>query len=241
MCSRHAAAYGAAQFCVRVRLALGLKNVKHNVNFLANDDVATPTALVGKKIAPIWQDGSVVMPESLDIIKLVDSDAKYGPPGLFKPSSGREDLKAWEKKHQSLNRELQRPRYVKAVGFPEFAQADGRRAFIKNHQMPPYEKAEWKDEAVVPQAKREEMYEAAFAKSAELLPKFNAALAELEGLIHCADCVTEGGLSIDDIEFWSRLRSCTLVKGAVFGPKATAYLNNFAQLGDVPLYYTMAV
>lgn len=226
---------------MRVRLALGLKNVKHNVNFFANDDVPTPTALVGKKIAPIFQDGALIMPESLDIIKMVDSDAKYGPPGFFKPSSGRADLKAWEKKHQTINREMQRPRYVRAVGFPEFAQKDGRTAFVKNHQMPPYEKAEWKDDAVVPQAKREELYEAAFARSAELLPAFNAALAELEELIHCPDCVTEGGLSIDDIEFWSRLRSCTLVKGAVFGPKAKAYLDNLAELGDVPLYYTMAV
>jgi hypothetical protein len=46
--------YDHCPFCVRVRLALGLKNVKYNLQFLANDDVATPTALVGKKIAPIF-------------------------------------------------------------------------------------------------------------------------------------------------------------------------------------------
>ena len=46
--------YDHCPFCVRVRLALGVKNVKHLVHFLANDDIATPTALVGKKIAPIF-------------------------------------------------------------------------------------------------------------------------------------------------------------------------------------------
>ena len=46
--------YDHCPFCVRVRLALGVKNVKHLIHFLANDDVATPTGLVGKKIAPIF-------------------------------------------------------------------------------------------------------------------------------------------------------------------------------------------
>ena len=45
--------YDHCPFCVRVRLALGFKNVKHNLIFMANDDVHTPKALVGKKIAPI--------------------------------------------------------------------------------------------------------------------------------------------------------------------------------------------
>jgi hypothetical protein len=46
--------YDHCPFCVRVRLALGIKNIKHTVHFLANDDVKTPTKLVGKKIAPIF-------------------------------------------------------------------------------------------------------------------------------------------------------------------------------------------
>jgi len=33
---------------------MGVKNVKHLIHFLANDDIASPTALVGKKIAPIF-------------------------------------------------------------------------------------------------------------------------------------------------------------------------------------------
>ena len=46
--------YDHCPFCVRVRLALGIKNIKHKIYFMANDDVQTPTSLVGKKIAPIF-------------------------------------------------------------------------------------------------------------------------------------------------------------------------------------------
>lgn len=50
------------------------------MHFLANDDIATPTALVGKKVAPIYQmvSDNLVMGESLDIIAKVDTDEKYG-------------------------------------------------------------------------------------------------------------------------------------------------------------------
>ena len=49
--------YDHCPFCVRVRLALGVKNIKHNVHFLQNDDISTPTKLIGKKISPIFVSG----------------------------------------------------------------------------------------------------------------------------------------------------------------------------------------
>ena len=65
---------------MRARLAFGLKGIKHDVRFMANDDVDLPTSLVGKKIAPIWDDGSSEpYAESLDIVRNVDADDKYGP------------------------------------------------------------------------------------------------------------------------------------------------------------------
>eukprot|EP00798_Chlamydomonas_sp_ICE-L_P031121 gene31121-6255_t len=69
----------------------------------------------------------------------------------------------------------------------------------------------------------------------------NAALPELENLIFCDDYCTEGGLSMDDIDLWSRLRSVTLVKGAQFGPKTLKYLENLSARGDIPLYFSMAM
>ena len=52
--------YDHCPFCVRVRLALGIKNVKHNIHFLQNDDIPTPTKLIGKKIAPIFVSKYVI-------------------------------------------------------------------------------------------------------------------------------------------------------------------------------------
>lgn len=52
--------------------------------------------------------------------------------------------------------------------------------------------------------------------------------------------IIQGGLSYDDIDLWSRLRSLTLVKGIVFPKKLGAYMDNLSKLGDVPLYYNMA-
>lgn len=51
--------YDHCPFCVRVRLALGVKNIKHNIHFMGNDDIPTPTKLVGKKIAPIFVSRSM--------------------------------------------------------------------------------------------------------------------------------------------------------------------------------------
>lgn len=47
--------YEHCPFCIRVHHLLGLKNVKHNLQWLANDDIDTPTSLVGRKITPVFQ------------------------------------------------------------------------------------------------------------------------------------------------------------------------------------------
>lgn len=57
--------YDHCPFCVRVRVALGVLGKPHKLVFMGNDDVETPTALVGKKIAPIWVDEDGPMAESL--------------------------------------------------------------------------------------------------------------------------------------------------------------------------------
>jgi len=226
--------YDHCPFCVRVRMALGVKGIQHKLVFLGNDDVETPTTLVGRKIAPIWVDEDGPMMESLDIIKKMD------PEGFFAPSSGRTGLKAWQKSVQTLMRKLQRPRYVKVV-LPEFMQKAGRDAFVANHQMPPYEKADWKGNPNMSLEAKYEKYEEAFAESAELVPQLNEKLKELEGMICCAECCTEGGLSYDDIDLWARLRSLTVIKGIEYPSKVRAYLDHFEAKGDVPLYDVMAI
>lgn len=236
--------YDHCPFCVRVRLALGMKNIKHEVVFLANDDFDTPKALCGKKIAPILElplDGAAEpmrMTESLDIIDLFESNDAYGPTNVIKPATGRSDIKAWQKKTKDLLRLLHRPRYMK-VALPEFQQEDSRDYFVSSHPVPPFEKPEWKADDFGME-RRWSAFDEAYAKTDELLPELNAALVELEDLIYCEEYCSEGGFSYDDIDLWARLRSVTLVKGAQFGTKTTKYLENLSIAGDIPLYFTMA-
>jgi glutaredoxin 2 len=241
--------YDHCPFCVRVRLALGIKNIKHTVVFMANDDVNTPTKLVGKKIAPIFSlpEDNFVMGESLDIIEKVDSDERFGNTGQILPATGRKDIKAWQKSVQTLLRTLQRPRYVATGLLPEFQQLDGRHAFIKNHQLPPYEKPEWKGDGSeenpgMPMDQKLKLYAEAMATDpAPLLEDLNAKLIELDDMVYSEHYCSEGGLSMDDIDLWSRLRSITIVKGVQWPSKLRSYMDNLSALGDVPLYDEMAL
>lgn len=239
--------YDHCPFCVRVRLALGIKNVKHTVQFLMNDDIPTPRKLIGKKIAPIFSipEDDFIMGESLDIIEKVDSDERFGTTGQILPATGRKDVKAWQKSVQTLLRTLQRPRYVATGLLPEFQQLDGRHAFIKNHQLPPFEKPEWKGDSENPGMPMEEklkLYAEAMAKDpAPLLEDLNAKLIELDDMLFCEHYCSEGGFSMDDIDLWARLRSITIIKGVQWPEKLRKYMDNLSALGDVPLYDQMAL
>ncbi|KAL3936103.1 MAG: hypothetical protein SGBAC_008503 [Bacillariaceae sp.] len=234
--------YDHCPFCVRVRVALGLKNIKHIVNFLANDDVPTPTALVGKKIAPIFNfpEDDITMAESMDIINLVDADERFGATGILKPASGRTDLKAWQKSVQSTLRTLQRPRYVATGLLPEFAQLDARHAFIKGHQLPPYDKPEWREEMEM-EEKLKIYAEAMSTDPAPMVEELNAKLVELDDMVYSEHYCTEGGLSLDDIDLWARLRSITIIKGIQWPAGLRAYMENISELSDVPLYDELAI
>ena len=70
---------------------------------------------------------------------------------------------AWQKSVQTLMRKLQRPRYV-MVPLPEFMQKAGRDAFVANHQMPPFEKSEWKGNPDMPLEQKYQKYSEAFAR-----------------------------------------------------------------------------
>ena len=121
---------------------------------------------------------------------------------------------------------------------PEFASRDGKNAFVKNHPLEPYNKDTWKNELNDDQ--RWDLYNKAYIQSFELINEANEALKELDSMIYSIDYCTEGGLSYDDIDLWSRLRSITLVKGIIIPVKLDSYLKNLSTLADLPLYYSIA-
>jgi GrxB family glutaredoxin len=231
--------YDHCPFCVRVRVALGLKNVKHELRFLANDDAMTPTKLVGQKIAPVFQHRDFVMKESMDIIQYCEGLEEFGPTNVILPSTGRTDLKEWQGSVQSLLRGLQRPRYVATGLLPEFQQLDSRHAFIANHPVPPYGKDEWKQMEL---PSKLSLYAECMAKDPAIdIEQLNIKLVELDDIIECPDHCSPGGVSLDDIDLFSRLRSITIVRGVVWPAKLRSYMNRMSELADVPLYDEMAL
>lgn len=232
--------YDHCPFCVRVRLALGKKNIKYEPHFLANDDVITPTSLIGKKMVPIFQykPKDILMGESLDIIKLIDGDAEFGPVNQIRPFSGRKDLAEWLDQFADTGRRLQRSRYVKTV-LPEFALEDGKDAYRRNHPLASYEKDVW---LTLTNAERKALYEKSYETEAqEYISIAEKQLEKLSNLIFSSNYCTEGGFSHDDIDLWSRLRSITLVKGLKIPEKVKDYLIHLSDEADIPLYFPIAV
>merc|ERR1711988_902259 len=232
--------YDHCPFCVRVRLAFGLKGLKHEVRFLANDDIPTPTKLIGKKIAPIFTDeiNGVKMGESLDIIEFVDNDPKYGTTGMFKSATGRTDIKDWQKKVKATNSMMQRPRYMMSY-LPEFATQAGKDAFVKNHPIGDMAKPDWIDDSKISYDERWGKYVESYKDSLTKIDEVSASLKELDAMVYSTEHCSEGGLSYDDIDLWARLRSLTIIKGVVWPEKLWGYMTTLAEKGDVPLLDTM--
>lgn len=66
--------YVHCPFCVRVRMALGLLNIKYESRVLSYDDEKTPMDLMGKKMLPIFRfEDEFISNESLDIIERLDT------------------------------------------------------------------------------------------------------------------------------------------------------------------------
>lgn len=220
--------YDHCPFCVRVRHAFGYKGVKYNLVWLLNDDVETPTSLVGRKMVPIFQpngpDGKA-MAESLDICKLVDEDPRFGQTSSIHPGTGRTDISEWFDSLADPMRRLTRPRFATAKTLPEFTFEDGREAFVRNHQL--------KTEPI--------SYDENLARSDEYITKITQRLHELDSMISSPESISEGGFSYDDIVAFSKLRGLTIVKGLTFPPNVQGYLEHQSEMASIPLYDHIAL
>jgi glutaredoxin 2 len=183
------------------------------------------------------------MPESMDIIHYVDTKEEMGPTHMIQPASSREDLKVWQSSTRDLLRGLQRPRYVATGLLPEFQQADGRAAFIQNHEMVGYTKDEWKKGSMTLEEKMQ-IYTDMFQKDpAADIEELNRKLIELDDILYCEYYATQEcqGISLDDIDLFARLRSITIIKNVIWPTKLRTYMDYMADLTDIPLYDAMAM
>lgn len=131
---------------------------------------------------------------------------------------------------------MQRPRYM-MTPLPEFSTQDSMDAFVKNHPIGGIDKKVWKE--TIPREQQWQQYIDSYKESLTRIDDANKYLAELESLLYSENYCTEGGISYDDIDLWSRLRSLTLVKGIVWPKKVLQYMINLSVSGDVPLYTSM--
>lgn len=206
--------YDHCPFCTRAHMIFGLKNIPVEVDYFLENDVDSPTELVGKKITPILRktDGSH-MPESMDIVHYVD--ALEGE-RIVKPLAEDNPYKNfWDKVAGPIFR-LAIPRLTEA-DLPEFATAEAREAFR------------------VRQTKNFGDYSELIEQTPELIKTVEQHLADFAPTLAERDGVSEG-----DFFAYPLLRALTIVKGINYPAAVKAYIEDMAKATNTTLYTDMA-
>lgn len=210
--------YDHCPFCLKARMIFGLKNIPIELKVLLNDDEATPTKMIGKKMAPILQkDDSRYLPESMDIVHYVD---KLDSEPLITGSTNAA-ISEWLRHVQSYVQQLTIPRIAKAP-FDEFATPEARAYFTK------------KKEAMIGS------FADLLTHSPGLIKKISDDLRKLDKLIVQPNAVN-GELSEDDIHLFPLLRNLTLVAGIEWPSRVAAYRDNMAKQTQINLLSSHAI
>jgi glutaredoxin 2 len=209
--------YNHCPYCIRVRMALGIKHIAHQLRVLANDDEATPMAMVGKKVVPILtkEDGSH-MAESLDIVAYLDEH--YGNTRVFvapKDTQASAAIQQWIEQSRSYLSRLTYPRFVQSAS-GEFATPSARAYFIHK-----------KEQTIGSFAQHLE-------NTPQLLAQAEQHLESLVPLIHSPESV-HGTLSLDDILLFPVLHSMTIIGGLRLPDVVDAYVRTMAARCDIAL------
>uniref|UniRef100_A0AAV1UET7 GST N-terminal domain-containing protein n=1 Tax=Peronospora matthiolae TaxID=2874970 RepID=A0AAV1UET7_9STRA len=212
--------YDHCPFCVRARMIFGLKQVPHELVFLANHDETTPISLVGCKQVPILQlsDGRAIA-ESMIIVQYVDKHC--GGPSVLSPSANRPEIRQWITDTADVFRLLYHPRF-QAAPFAEFATRESREYYRVK-----------KEKSIGP-------FQDALAKTPELVLHANSYLEQLALMFHTKHTVNET-LSYDDVDLFGRLRGLTIVRGLKWPPQLREYIDNMSKKTDILLLDNMAV
>ncbi|APG17615.1 glutaredoxin, GrxB family [Kosakonia radicincitans DSM 16656] len=210
--------YDHCPFCIKARMIFGLKNLPVELNILLSDDEATPTKMIGQKMAPILQkDDSRYLPESMDIVHYVDKlDGKPLLTGKRNPK-----LEEWLRKVNGYVNKLLIPRFAKSA-FDEFSTPQARAWFVA------------KKEAAIGN------FDEHLAHSAGLVKNISDDLRALDKLIVKPNAVN-GELSEDDIHLFPLLRNLTLVAGINWPSRVADYRDNMAKQTQVNLLSSMAI
>ncbi|MEG9481047.1 glutaredoxin 2 [Mannheimia sp. HC-2023] len=210
--------YDHCPYCVRARMVFGLKDLPVELVMIANDDEATPIGLVGKKVVPILvkEDGTA-MPESLDIVRYVDTH--YGNPIITE--NIRAEIEEWANNLSKVYNHLLLPRFVK-LDLAEFEKQSAIDYFVKK-----------KTESIGDFAQN-------LAETDKYIATVQPLIDELSDLIK-SEKALNGELSLEDIIVLPMLRNLTCVKYIKFPAKVLDYINKMAELSKIDLYFAKAI
>eukprot|EP01056_Protomagalhaensia_sp_Gyna25_P000302 Protomagalhaensia_sp_Gyna_25__301@NODE_113_length_5155_cov_105_540070_g89_i0_p3_GENE_NODE_113_length_5155_cov_105_540070_g89_i0NODE_113_length_5155_cov_105_540070_g89_i0_p3_ORF_typecomplete_len262_score37_66Glutaredoxin2_C/PF04399_13/1_3e29GST_N_3/PF13417_6/4_2e05GST_C_3/PF14497_6/0_0021GST_C/PF00043_25/0_01GST_C_2/PF13410_6/0_088Glutaredoxin/PF00462_24/0_25_NODE_113_length_5155_cov_105_540070_g89_i018792664 len=220
--------YDHCPFCVKARMIFGIRNIKVNLVFFANDDFEGPINLIGKKAVPILEYShcgtKVIMPESGDIVKHVDTspDFQGGPQTVGEGTKKQEISRAfWSTPDVKDLFFLTTP---ERTSLGEFQSVQSRQTFIIRHKL-----------------STGGSYNEAWKRYSELVAKANEALETLENLVESEHFVSGNSWTWDDIEMFALLRGLTGVQGVEWPQKLKAYMISVAKRTDIPLYFNAPV
>ena len=207
--------YDHCPYCVRVMLTIGLKKIPCSLEYFLNDDEEGPMSKVSSKQVPILEKSEGdYMPESLDIVAYLERTYQ---PAVFSASSHRENLSSWISDTSNLFRQLLMPRWVQ-LDLPEFATQSARDYFTK------------KKTAMIGD------FGENLSQSSQLINNLERYLLDLEKLFK-NPLILNDSLSYDDLDLWSRLRGLTCVKGLKIPKQIKEYIDHYAGLSGVTLFY----
>jgi glutaredoxin 2 len=208
--------YDHCPFCVKARMILGLKNIPFELVTMLNDDEATPTRMIGKKMAPILEDEGRYIPESMDIVAYVDKMSQDRV--LDGPRNPQ--ITDWLSGMTGVLYRLTQPRWA-ASPLPEFATPQARAYFTRNKQAMFGSFADL------------------LAASAKYIAQMDRHLLTLNTLIVSPDAVN-GALSEDDLHLFATLRALSIVRGFSYPPLVHGYRKRMAQRTEVELHDNLA-
>jgi len=209
--------YDHCPFCVKARMIFGLKQIAFELVIMLNDDEATPIRMIGKKMAPILENGDRHLAESMDIVAWVDGMS--GTRIVSGPSNPA--LAQWNSDITGPLYSLALPRWA-ASDFDEFSTPSARAYFTSN---------------------KERMigsFEGHMAKSPDYIASLNSQLLTLEPMIQSPEAVN-GTLCEDDIHLFATLRSMSIVRGIVYPSAVQAYRVRMAELSGIDLHDAIAI
>ncbi len=203
-------------------MIFGLKKIKFEDEILLNDDETTPIKMIGKKALPILQkDDKSFLPESLDIIKYVDS--KFGDLEIVSYATPRSEIQDWLYSARNYAYDLAMPRWVQ-MPLAEFETQSARDYF---------------------QTKKEKnnigLFSVALEKTPEFVKKAESELKYLENLMLPNGRFYEDDIHIDDFHLFATLRNLTTVKDLKWPTKVLKYTKTLAERSNVNLFFDHAL